>query len=111
MIMFKKIMIAIDLSPTSDAIINCANGFRLLGAETVNLCHALGLRHLEDLKHILIRKAEPKLISQKKILEQHGMEALVEIVPGIPSVEINRIAEEKDGTMIVVGTYGERGVT
>ncbi len=105
--MFKTMIIATDLSPASDAIITCANGFRLLGAETVYLCHALGLRHLEDLKYLLIQKAEPKLIDQKKKLEQQGLKTIVEIAPGIPAVEINRIADEKNVSMIVVGTHGE----
>ncbi|MDZ7402270.1 MAG: universal stress protein [candidate division KSB1 bacterium] len=105
--MFKTIMIATDLSPASDAILKCANGFRLLGAETIFLCHALGLRHLEDLKYSLIKKAEPKLVAQKKILEQQGLQTIVEIAPGIPSEEINRIADEKKVSLIVIGTHGE----
>lgn len=105
--MFKTIMMATDLSPASDAIITCANGFRLLGAETVYLCHALGLRHLEELKYSLLQKVEPKIMNQKKTLEQQGLKTIVEIASGIPSIEINRIADEKDVSMIVVGSHGE----
>ncbi|GAB4379326.1 MAG: universal stress protein [Calditrichia bacterium] len=105
--MFKKILIATDLSPASDAIIDCAHGFKRIGVEQVILCHALGLRYLETLKHEMLRHVEPKLAAQKKILEQQGLETFVEIPAGIPSVEINRLAEEKDVSLIVIGSHGE----
>jgi len=105
--MFKKILIATDFSPASDAIINCVNGFKRIGVEQVYLCHALGLRHLESLKYELLRSAEPKLAAQKEILEQQGLETFVEIPTGVPSVEINRLAEEKDVSLVVIGSHGE----
>lgn len=105
--MFKKILIATDLSLASDSIIRCADAFKQLGAEQVYLCHALGLRYQEVLKYDLIPKIEPKLVEQKRLLEAMGLETIIEIAPGIPSQEINRIAEEKDVSLIVIGSHGE----
>lgn len=75
--------------------------------EQVYLCHALGLRYIEDLKYALIRKVEPKLSAQRQTLERQGLETFVEIPSGIPSEEINRLAEEKDVSLIVIGSHGE----
>lgn len=105
--MFRKILIASDLSPASDSVVNCTEGFIQLGVEQVYLCHALGLRHMKDLKYELIRKVEPQLAAQKQILEGQGFEVSVEIPSGIPSEEINRLAEEKDVSLIVIGSHGE----
>lgn len=105
--MFEKILIATDLSPASDAIIHCAGGFKRLGVEQVYLCHALGLRHLDVLKYELLPKVEPKLAQQKQILENQGLRTIIEIPSGIPSEEINRIAQEKNVSLIVIGSHGE----
>lgn len=105
--MFERILIATDLSPASDAILHCAGGFKRLGVEQVYLCHALGLRHLEVLKYELLPKVEPKLAQQKQILENQGLETFIEIPSGIPSEEINRVAQEKNVSLIVIGSHGE----
>lgn len=105
--MFKKMLIATDLSRASDSVVQCANGYKRLGVEQVILCYALGLRHLEALKYTLIPKVEPRLAEQKRMLEDQGLETTVEIPPGIPSEEINRVAEEKDVSLIVIGSHGE----
>jgi len=105
--MFNKILIASDLSLASDSVVNCAGGFKQIGAKQVYLCYALGLRYLDVLKYPMIREAEPKLAVQKKILEQQGLETFVEIPSGIPSEEINRLAEDKDLSLIVIGSHGE----
>lgn len=63
--MFEKILIATDLSAASDSIVNCAEGFKKIGAEKVYLCHALGLKHIEDLKYQMIPMVEPKLKKTK----------------------------------------------
>lgn len=105
--MFTKILIATDLSPASDAIVQCAQGFKRLGAEQVILCYALGLRHLEALRYELLPKVEPRLHQQQRWLELQGLPTVIEIPSGVPSVEINRIAEERDVSLIVIGSHGE----
>ncbi|MCL4416480.1 MAG: hypothetical protein M1475_00950 [Actinobacteria bacterium] len=63
--MFKKILIASDLSPASDSVITCMKGFKSLGVEEVILLYALGLRHLDSLKYLIKDSVEPALIKQK----------------------------------------------
>ncbi len=105
--MLNRILLASDLSPASDSVVNCAIGFKRIGVQQVVLCHALGLRHYDVLKYPMIREAEPKLFAQKRILEQQGLETFIEIPSGIPSEEMNRLAEEKDVSLIVIGSHGE----
>lgn len=105
--MFKKILLATDLSKASDAVISCVEGLKLLGAEEFILFYALGVRHIESLKYTLKDIAEPELKRQLKLLEDQDVKASLEIAPGIPSEEINKYAEDKDISLIVIGTHGE----
>lgn len=105
--MFSKILIATDLSPASDAIVKCAEGFKRLGAEQVILCYALGLRHLEALRYEMIPKVEPRLKEQQQWLEMQGLHTTIQIPSGAPSEEINRLAEEQEVSLIVIGSHGE----
>jgi len=105
--MFKKILFATDISKASDAVLKCGSGLKSLGAEEVILFYALGVRHIESLKYLLKEMAEPALLRQKKILEDQGLNVKLEVAPGIPSEEINRYAEAKEVSLIVIGTHGE----
>jgi len=104
--MFTKIVVATDLSSASDRVIACLRGLKPLGARQAVLVHALGLRHLDIMKYELARWAEPRLAQQKAVLESLGYETSVEIPPGIPEVEVNRIATEQGASLIVVGSHG-----
>ncbi len=104
--MFTKIVVATDLSTASDRVIACLRGLKPLGARQAVLVHALGLRHLDIMKYELARWAEPRLAQQKTLLESLGYETSVEIPPGIPEVEVNRIATEQGASLIVVGSHG-----
>ena len=104
--MFSSILVATDLSESSDQVIKCLHGLRKFGAKKVILAHALGLKHLEDLKYVLTPMVEPKLLAQKAMIEKQGFETSVEIAPGVPEWEINRLAKEKKVSLIVVGSHG-----
>ncbi|MEX1275098.1 MAG: universal stress protein [Bacteroidota bacterium] len=105
--MFKKILIASDLSPASDSLITCMKAFKSLGVEEVMLFYALGIRHLDSLKYLIKESVEPALIKQKNTLEAEGFNTSLEIAPGIPSEEIQRVARERNVSLIVVGSHGE----
>jgi len=105
--MFKTIVLATDLSPASNALVDCVIGLKRLGVKRVFLTYALGIRHLDELKYLIASKVEPFLLEQKKKLEAQGLDAVIELAPGIPSEEIHRVAEKKDASLIVMGSHGE----
>ncbi len=104
--MFRKIIVATDLSKTSDAVIDCLVGLRTVGAEQAVLVHALGLRHLEDMAPYLASLAEPRLAEQKAALERQGFTTTVKVAPRVPMLEVNRIAVDEEASLIVVGSHG-----
>ena len=105
--MFNLILLANDLSKASNCLIDCADGFKKIGVRKIFITCALGIRHIDDLKYLLKEEAEPYLFDQKKKFEQKGFEVLVEIASGIPSEEINRVADQKEVDLVVIGTHGE----
>ncbi len=104
--MFTTILVATDLSDASDRVVGCLSCLRALGAERAFLVYCLGIRHLVEMQHLLAPMVEPKLHAQKSILEEAGFQVKVEITPGLPQHDINRVAAEKDCSLIVVGTHG-----
>jgi len=105
--MFKKILVATDLSAASDSVIGCLKELQTVGAKDVLLLHCLGIRHIEVMKHLLAPLVESKLKEQKAVLERQGFKTTVEITAGLPQFDINRIASEKKYSLIVAGTIGQ----
>jgi len=105
--MFKSILVATDLSEASDHVVACMSALRPLGAEKVVLLYCLGLRHIEDMKNLLIPLVQPKLNAQKSVLEKAGFQVVAEIAAGLPQFDVSRVAAEKDCSLIAVGSRGQ----
>ncbi len=104
--MFTTALIATDLSPASGNVLECLSGLRSLGTHRVILLHALGIRHLEELKHLLTPQVEPYLAAQRDAVEAQGFDTTTVVAPGLPVFEVNRVAKEQNASLIVVGSHG-----
>ncbi len=104
--MFQRVLVATDLSEASDRIIGCLHGLKRLGAKEALLVNALGIRYLQDMKDMLAPMVEPRLQAQKALLETQGFITRYAIMPGLPGVEVNRVACQEQVSMIVIGTRG-----
>lgn len=104
--LFRKILVASDLSDATDEVITCLPGLQRLGTEKVILCHALGIRHLNVMRYELARLIEPRLEAQKAKLESEGFEVEVQVAPGLAPLEVNRVAAEQHASLIVIGSHG-----
>lgn len=102
--MFERIVVASDLSGASDSLLGCLPGLRPLGVEQIFLVHALGIRHLEEMKHLITPMVEPRLEQQKQRIEQMGFTASIMIMPGLAPFEIARAAAERKASLIVLGS-------
>lgn len=104
--MFKKALVATDLSSASDQFIKCLHGLKPLGTEQIILTHALGIRHIDEMKYQLAPLAEPKLNEQKAVLEEQGFVVESAIVSGPASWEVNQVARDRQASLIVIGSHG-----
>ncbi len=102
--MFASVLVGTDLSAASDGLLACLRGLHGLGTREVTLVHALGLRHLEEMKHVLAPMVEPRVAAQRAAIERLGLRAALEIAPGTPATEIERLARERGASLVVLGT-------
>ena len=104
--MFRRILVATDLSKASDGVLGCLRGLIPLGAETAILVHALGIQALEEMRHGMSHFIEPYLQERKKLLEAQGFKTTIELAMGPAVTEVQRIAREQNASLIVVGSHG-----
>jgi len=108
--MFSNALVATDLSPASDAVIECLGGLRLLGTTQIVLLHAVfvPLHYPEtyDTEAAVLRARVPKLEEQGRALREMGFQVDVQTAVGSPPRMICRLADERDVSLIVVGSHG-----
>jgi nucleotide-binding universal stress UspA family protein len=105
-VMFKKIVLATDLSPAWDEIVACGAEFRALGCSQVILTHIITSEFSLGLETAWRQEAEPKLEVEKRLLEDQGLEVIVEMPLGLPGYSLNDVAARHCASLIVVGSHG-----
>lgn len=106
--MFKKFIVATDLSPASDAVVNCLSGLKEYGAEECLLLQCLSFTEAASTAYSYhTAPLEESLTRQKIALEQEGFRVEARNVVGTPKREINQIAVQENFDLIVVGAQGQ----
>ena len=107
MTMFKRFIVATDLSPASTAVATCLGALKVYGAEQCLLLQCLTIS--EAASTAISYNTEPikgMLKEQKTILENEGFAVEARTVVGSPKNEVTRIANEEDYSLIVLGAQG-----
>jgi len=78
-----------------------------MGVEQIVLVHALNTRHANMLYQQLLSLSAREMEKQKVLLEEAGFEVELEMPVGIPQYEINRVAAERNVSLIVVYSTAE----
>ena len=105
--MFEKTVLATDLSADWDQIIACAAEFKALGCTHAILTHVITTKGLVGADAVAQLLSEPKLEEQKKQLEAHGFDVIVETPVGLPAFSLNKVAQRHCASLIVVGSHGK----
>lgn len=109
--MFKKALVATDLSDASDHVLGCLPSLRALGTTEVLLVHVIYIRlrypETGGRDEAMVRSAAPRLAEQSAALEAAGFKVRTLMPVGVPYLQINRLAQEEDVSLIVVGSHGE----
>jgi len=104
--MFSKMLVATDLSETSERVISALGSLKALGTREAVLIHCFNIRDVGSLADRLMELAKPSFERQKKTLEDLGFQVTAKMVLGLPQIEINRQADEHDCSLVVVGSTG-----
>lgn len=105
--MFKRLVVATDLSPASYAVVSCLSGLKAYGAEQCLLLQCMSFTDATSTALSYHTSLLQKMLKeQKDILEKQGFTVETRTVVGAPKQEIVRIATKEDYELIVVGTQG-----
>ncbi len=104
--MLKRVLVTTDLSEASSKVMEQMNFLSCLGAREAVLMHCVNVRDVGGLTEQLKTELQKALDEQKTVLERLGLQVETELVAGLPHREIHRIADEKDCSLIVVGSHG-----
>lgn len=103
-LVFKKMVIASEISKGEFDIIKCLKGFKKLGAEECLLLQCLNSYEVKStISSFVTDILEENLNRQKKILLEQGYSVETRVVSGDMKHEINRIAKEENYSIIVAG--------
>lgn len=106
--MFRKALIATDLSAASFAVVRASKCLLDLGVRECLLMQCLNLTEITFPAIDAIREhLEGNMAKQEELLLSIGFEVTTEITPGYAKTEINRLAGERDCDLIVVGSQGQ----
>lgn len=103
--MFERTLVAMDLSPATEALVSAIPGLREFGTREVVLAHVArpirepvsgSLRQMGDIRERLNGLAER--------LQSHGFQVSVEVPSGSPAAELVRVARKIEPDFIMVGS-------
>lgn len=102
--MFKKIIIAVDLSTESYVLTNCLSGLKTYGTQECLVLMCLSIQQSTSVALSYANEViEDTLAHLKDSVEKQGFTADTRIIVGNAKHEINKIAEEEDYSLIIVG--------
>ncbi len=102
--MFKRALIATDLSESSEKFLSCKAGLRHLGVQEIIIGFCIRLHEVRGVRANIENILKPDLDCRREALEKQGYSTKAEILLGDPHIEVNRLAEEKNCSLVVVGS-------
>lgn len=106
--MFKRFIVATDLSPASSAVTTCLKGLQNFSAVECLLLQCLSFSHAAATAYSYQTEPLERLMEeQKQYLEEQGFTVEARVVVGAPKYEINRVAVQENYDLIVLGTQGQ----
>lgn len=108
--MFKKVLVAIDLSGPSMELLNAVDDLKKLGLEELVIVHVIR-REKVGIGIDDHRKRFLEIIDERKgQLEKEGLKVTVLQPVGNPTEEIINLSGEENVDLIMIGSFGEGGL-
>ena len=103
--MFRKALIATDLSASSTALLSCVGQLKPLGLEEAVLAHVIYVAHTVGLAEQLADEAAPELQRQAALLQSQGIAVRTTMPVGVPAYALADLADQEDVSVIVIGSH------
>lgn len=105
--MYKRMIVATDVSAASDAVVGCLSTLKTFGTKECLLLQCMGFSQAASASLAYDTETMKEMLGQqKKTLENQGFTVEARVVVGTPRHEVVRIAKEENYQLIVVGTQG-----
>lgn len=106
--MFKRIIVATNLSKASYSFIGCLEGLKAYGTQEILLLQFLTMQESASIALNYSTDILERILSdQKEILEKQGFKVETRTVTSSVKSEINRIAKEENYAVVLVGAEKE----
>ncbi len=107
--MMKKAILATDLSPASDLLLNCHTQFRALGIREIILFHVptISFNYMEYSGYSMRVHIEARMINMSNKLKEAGFTSSFVFREGLPSQEIVDFCGEHPGALVIIGSKGQ----
>ncbi len=105
--MFKRFIVATDLSPASYAVVSCLGMLKAYGADHCLLLQCLSFAEMASTAFSYSTEPLEKMLGEQSVLlEKQGFTVEARTVTGAPKKEIVRLANTEGYDLIVIGTQG-----
>ncbi|AFG36376.1 universal stress protein [Spirochaeta africana] len=105
--MFSRVVLATDLSPASQSLVDGALCLKDLGVQEIVLLHCFGAAEAASFTFAEGDRAFEEILErQGERLREQGFSVSVETLTGSPQHGVQKIAQEHDAGLIVIGSHG-----
>ncbi|MFA4844005.1 MAG: universal stress protein [Candidatus Margulisiibacteriota bacterium] len=106
-VLWKKALIATDLSANSNEVVACVAKEGPDFAQKANIVHVISVETAGGLDEAIEELHKPAMELQVDMLKNAGIEASYSFAYGIPSTEINRLISEDKYQFLVLGSHSK----
>jgi len=106
-LLWKKALIATDLSETSNEVVGCVAKEGGDFAQKAKLVHVISVETAGGLDEAIENAHKPALERQVEMLKSAGIDASYAFAYGIPSAEINRLISAEKCQFLVLGSHSK----
>ncbi len=103
---FDRVVMATDLSPAWDQIVACGGELPRLGCSSVILTYVITPNFFGGPGESLPPPAISRLAAQRRVLEEKGLEVIIETPIGLPGRSLNGVAQKYGASLIIIGSHG-----
>ena len=104
---FDRVVMATDLSPAWDQIVACGGELLRLGCSGVILTYVITPNFFGGPGESLSPPATSRLAAQRRVLEEKGLEVIIETPIGLPGRSLNGVAQKYGASLIIIGSHGK----
>ncbi len=105
--LFDKVLLATDYSPAAEQLFQCLPELKSFGLKEVILVHVADTSSAGGNAPEFQKHNAKILETYKKDLEALGLKVRIKVPIGFIAEEINRIADEEQASLILVGSHGK----